>query len=221
MSFVSVRQRLLLSVLIFGLIGLDSGIAAEPLLIDDFENDLSRWEIVDFSGRNDFQLVSGADGNQVLQVSSLNSASALIHEVEFDPAEFSLLRWRWKIEKTLVSGDARVKEKDDYPARIYVVFPHFIKPFSRIINYIWANKLAIDDVVQSPYFYRSIMIAVESGNQRAGEWVAEERNLFEDYQLVFGEDPPDVGGIVIMTDSDDTGESARAWYDDLQLLRAD
>lgn len=204
-----------------GILFLSSGAAADSILIDDFETDLSRWEENSFQGKNVYRLVLEANGNRALQVDSQDSASALIQNIEFDPVAFPRLRWRWKISSVLPSGDARVKQKDDYPARVYVIFPHFFKPLSRSINYIWANRLNVGEVVPSLYFQRSVMLAVESGNQLAGEWVEEERNLLEDYRRVFGEDPPLVGGIAIMTDSDDTGESARAWYDDLQLLKAD
>ena len=194
---------------------------AETLLIDDFNKDLLAWEEESFKGRNQYQLIAAADGNQVLQASSSNSASALIQRIKIDPKEYPVLRWRWKIAATIPSGDARVKNQDDYPARIYVIFPHWFKPLSRTINYIWANKLPVGESIPSPYFQRSVMLAVESGNEKAGEWIVEERNLLDDYRRLFGEDPSPVGGIAIMTDTDDTGEEALAWYDDLKFISAD
>ncbi len=41
---------------------------------------------------------------------------------------------------------------------------------------------------------------------------AETRNIYEDYKEAFGEEPPKITGIQIMTDSDDTESSARAAY---------
>ena len=64
------------------------------------------------------------------------------------------------------------------------------------------------------------MIVVESGPQRAGQWVDERRNVFEDYRTAFGSDPPAMVGVAIMTDTDDTGESVTAWYGDVLLERA-
>ncbi len=218
---MSALGRILLFVLLVGFFSAAPGLAEDVLLIDDFEDDLSGWYEEIFSGKNDFRLTEDDGSNKVLQVSTRNSASALIHEIEVSPIDYPLIRWRWKIAATIPSGNAKKKSKDDYPARIYVIFPHFFKPLSRTINYIWANQLKINEVVPSPYFSRSVMVAVESGNQRAGEWVEEERNLLEDYRRIFGEEPTLVGGIAIMSDSDDTGESALAWYDDLRLLKTD
>ena len=38
-----------------------------------------------------------------------------------------------------------------------------------------------------------------------------------DYREAFGEEPPPVVGIAIMSDSDNTGEKATAWYGDILL----
>jgi head-tail adaptor len=64
------------------------------------------------------------------------------------------------------------------------------------------------------------MIVVESGSARAGRWVSYERDIAADYRAAFGEDPPPVSGVAIMTDSDNTGERVRAWYGDIALSRA-
>ena len=59
------------------------------------------------------------------------------------------------------------------------------------------------------------MIVTQSGSQRVGEWVTEERNVYEDYKEAFGEEPPNISGIAIMTDTDNTKESATAYFGDI------
>jgi hypothetical protein len=51
-----------------------------------------------------------------------------------------------------------------------------------------------------------------------GQWLDEKRNLLEDYRKRFGEDPPKAGAVAIMTDTDNTGEQAVAWYGPVRLL---
>lgn len=194
--------------------------AAKPLIIDRFDGDLSAWEVQKFSGMTDYKLVSDEQGNKVLMAISRASASGLLKRVKFDPQQYPVLSWRWKVAGTLSKGDARTKQGDDFAARVYVIFPHWIKPLTRSINYVWANRLPVDQAVPNPYFSRTMMLAVESGNQNAGRWINEERNLVADYRRLFGEDPPMAGGIAIMTDTDNTKEQAQAWYDDLVLLPA-
>jgi hypothetical protein len=59
------------------------------------------------------------------------------------------------------------------------------------------------------------MIVVESGKDSLNTWITEERNLFDDYVAAFGVKPPMISGIAIMTDSDNTKESATAFYGDI------
>lgn len=61
------------------------------------------------------------------------------------------------------------------------------------------------------------MLAVRSGGSAAGEWRAEERNVLEDYRRLFHEEPPPYAGVALMTDADDTGGRAEAWYADVTL----
>ena len=121
------------------------------------------------------------------------------------------------MENTLVKGDASKKAGDDYPARIYVVFPHWFFPKTRSINYIWANKLPQGTMVPNPFTANAVMIAVETGDDHVGTWMLESRNVQADYRAIFGEAPPLVGAIAIMTDTDNTGGAAVAWYDDVRF----
>jgi hypothetical protein len=47
--------------------------------------------------------------------------------------------------------------------------------------------------------------------------VSQQRNLVDDYQQAFGRQPPAIMGIALMTDTDNTGERARAYYGDILL----
>jgi hypothetical protein len=63
------------------------------------------------------------------------------------------------------------------------------------------------------------MIVVESGESKLNQWVTEERNLYEDYKKAFSHEPPIISGVAIMTDTDNTGESAIAYYGDILFKR--
>jgi hypothetical protein len=208
------KKGLLLSMMVCAA----SVVAADRVLhIDDFENGLRPgWEEKVFKGRTEYRVVSEGTGH-VLRAESRGAASGLIMEKEIDLEEFPILSWRWKVENILEKGDARRKEGDDYAARIYVIFPHWFFPKTRSINYIWANKLPQGEIVPNPFTSNAMMVAVESGEEKVGEWVAESRNVHADYRAIFGEDPPEAGAVAIMTDTDNTGGSAVAWYDDIEF----
>lgn len=193
----------------------------KSLLIDDFETGLRpAWEAKVFKGRTDYRVVREVTGN-VLRAESHGVASALILRQQIDLRKFPVLSWRWKVQNVLAKGDARTKDGDDYAARVYVVFPHWFFPKTRAINYIWANKLQSGTALPNAYTSKAIMIALESGEEHAGKWMLESRNVYADYLAIFGEEPPLAGAIAIMTDTDNTGSSAVAWYDDIRLRKTE
>ncbi|MEP1705203.1 MAG: DUF3047 domain-containing protein, partial [Marinobacter sp.] len=54
-----------------------------------------------------------------------------------------------------------------------------------------------------------------------GEWVTVERDIVADYRKAFDREPPKLVGVAIMSDSDNTGASATAWYGDVSLVKPD
>jgi hypothetical protein len=182
------------------------------------ESGLEGWSEKSFKGNTEYRIVEES-GHNVLQAKSDGTASGLVFETEYDPNEYPILSWRWKIANTLVKGDSRTKAGDDYAARIYVIFPHWFFLKTRTLNYIWANQLPKNSSQISPYASNDMMIAVESGPDKVGQWLVVRRNLVDDYRRAFGEIPPDVGAIAIMTDTDGTGESTVAWYGDIVVSR--
>ncbi|KPP96723.1 DUF3047 domain-containing protein [Marinobacter sp. HL-58] len=199
------------------------------------------WEPLEFpkiDRHSRYQLVDD-NGEQVVEATTENSASGLIARVSVEPGDSLILRWRWKVSNVYDQGNARKKEGDDYPARIYVAFefePEQAGFFERAkrktvavvfgeelpgnaLNYIWANRLPVDEIVANPFTDNTMMIAVNSGADSAGEWVTVERDIVADYREAFGRNPPRLAGVAIMSDSDNTGESARAWYGDIELIR--
>ncbi|MBE0504043.1 MAG: DUF3047 domain-containing protein [Desulfuromonadales bacterium] len=191
--------------------------AADFLRIDDFEQGLHpRWEQKSFRGETNYQVVTEGTG-KVLHARSQGTASGLIFKKEYRLQDYPLLSWRWKVRGIIPKADETKKSGDDYTARVYVIFPHWFFPKTRTISYVWANTLPEGTAVPSPYTGNAMIMAVESGTAKAGEWQTARRNVLEDYRKLFGAEPPTVGAIAIMTDTDNTGASAEAWYDDLQI----
>jgi hypothetical protein len=190
--------------------------AAEPIHVGNFSSgDLSGWSDKIFKGKTTYTLVREGE-RLVLKAHSLNAASGLIRKISADPKRFPLLRWSWKVENVIRKEDITRKEGDDFSARVYVVFPRSFWRM-RAINYVWSAKLPAGSSAPSPYTGNSKVVAVESGREKLGTWVNEERNIFEDYRKLFGEDPPEIGAVAIMTDTDDTHEEATAYYGDIFL----
>lgn len=196
-----------------------------------------RWEPLDFPKIKAHTAYAWSPSSGAVHARAAASASGLVYRHRGAVADAPVLRWRWKIAGILPKGDERSKAGDDYAARVYITFryePSRVGLATRLkygavkalrgeypphdaIAYIWANKLAAGESAPSPYTDRVRMVAVRSGDSAAGEWRSEERDVLEDYRRLFGSDPPPYAGIALMTDADDTGGAAEAWYADVTL----
>jgi hypothetical protein len=190
------------------------------LVIDTFEQgELSGWIERQYSGRTLYQVVSEGE-NRLVRADSRASASALGKIVSFDPRRFAHLEWRWKIEDIIEAGSDLEAETKDHPAGVYVIFSRGLVPWRvEVIQYIWANALAQGAVASHPTEENIRIVAVEGGRARARRWIRERRNLADDYRELFGDEPPKVIAIAIMTDTDQTKSQATAYYDDLIVRR--
>lgn len=179
-------------------------------------------------------------GVVVVKATSEASASGLIKEVKIDPRVYPVVRWRWKIDNLLKTSDVSRKDGDDYPARLYITFEYDPNKVSfgkklkykagqvifgdipiAALNYIWDSRTEIGTFVDNAYTDFAKMIVVESGPQKVGMWIEESRNVYDDYKKAFGEDPPLINGVAIMSDTDNTKERAIAYYGDIQFVRSE
>jgi Protein of unknown function (DUF3047) len=209
------RKKLLILLALFTTTGLV--VSAAELPVGRFSSgDLVGWEPKVFKGETAYALIR-ENGRTVLKAHSRHAASGLVRKLEIDPREYPRLRWSWKVEHTLHREDATKKSGDDFAARVYVVFPRTFFWQTRAINYVWSARMAKNSHVPNPYTANSVTVAVESGDDKAGQWLAEERNIYEDYRNFFGEEPPKLGAVAVMTDTDNTGDEVTAWYGDIFL----
>lgn len=192
-------------------------VPADELAVGRFTTEgLAGWEKKSFKGLTTYDLVRENEST-VVKATSRAAASGLIKKISFDSKKYRYLRWSWKIARTIAKGDETTKTGDDYAARIYVVFTGKYFWQTKAINYIWANHLKKDDSLPNAYTAKAIMVAVESGNEKTGQWLVEERDIHADYKELFGTEPGAAEAIAIMTDTDDTGDKATAWYGDITL----
>jgi len=201
-------------ILAVAILAAGAGSAAAPEIpVGRFSlGELAGWTDQPFKGKTVYTLDGG-----YLKAHSVNAGSGLIKKFAADTHRYQRLSWSWKIDHSLSREDITLKKGDDFAARIYVVFPRGLFWRTRAINYVWAHKLPKGGEAPSPYTSNSRIVAVESGDDKAGTLVHEERNIYEDYRRIFGEEPPQLGGVAIMTDTDDTHDEATAWYGDITL----
>lgn len=189
---------------------------AERINISHFsQNGLSTWNEKSFVGNTHYSIVNN-ENQTFLKAETTASASGLFKEIDIDLNKTPYLNWSWKVANTYQGNNERSKDGDDYPARIYVVVSgglFFWK--TRAINYVWSSNQPINTSWENAYTKNAKMIALRSGENETKQWLTEKRNIQDDLEQLFGEKIDEINAIAIMSDSDNNGQSATAWYGDI------
>jgi hypothetical protein len=194
------------------------------------------WTLTRFKRATEYHLV-GEDGRTVVAARAEGSASGLVYPLDVDAHAYPILRWRWKVPALIPDADNTQGPTEDSPARVVVAFSGDrkklpiadrlfftqFKLFTKVelpyamLMYIWENRVAEGVVLANPHTSRIRMVVAESGEKRLGQWVDEEHSVVEDYRRAFNEEPEHITSIGIMTDADNTGGAALAYYGDISL----
>ena len=196
------------------------------------------WTFAPVERTTEYRVVKDASaGKPVLRARAQAAGSALRRDLPSSVQGYQNLRWRWKIEQPLANADITLKAQDDAVARILVIYAYdparlsFAQraryalaraiygewPPHAILNYVWARQQHKGSVIANPVSDRAQVIVIEDAQSPAGVWREQPRNVAADYRKVFGEAPPPIAAIAVMTDTDVTRETATAWYTDLVL----
>lgn len=177
---------------------------------------LDQWESKTFKGQTLYQLVT-LDGTSVLRAESHHSASGLIKKQRIDLLKTPILNWRWRTENRFINSNEQVKSGDDFAARVYVVISGgFAFWRTRAINYVWASGSPTGKIWSNPFVGdRAIMIALRSSSDQTGTWYTERRNILADIRQYIDQDVDHIDAVAIMTDTDNTHSTAKAYYGDI------
>ncbi|MDR9436795.1 MAG: DUF3047 domain-containing protein [Thiohalophilus sp.] len=190
--------------------------AGKKVIVGNFsEGQLSGWEEKSFEGHTTYKLVDGPY-SQALRAVTQGEASGLYKAIEVDLAKTPWLNWSWKITNIFTDNDEKTRAGDDYPARVYVVVSGGLFFWrTRAINYVWASHEPQGSQWDNAYTDKAKMVAVQSGEAKAGQWVQEKRNVRKDLENVFGEAIGQIDAVAVMVDGDNTGQSAESFFGDI------
>jgi hypothetical protein len=178
------------------------------------------WELKEWAGRAAIELVR-ADQGLAVRLRSAQASFALYRDAIVDLREFPFLAWQWKVARLPAAGDVRERATDDQAAQIYVIFPRWPAPLtnSEVIGYVWDSRAPVGTRVASPKAPNVRILVVESGASRLDSWQRQERNVAADYAALFGRQPPRVGQVALMIDSNDTRSDAEAFFGEIVFSR--
>ncbi len=176
---------------------------------------LDQWEAKSFQGET-LYTITGLDGREVLKAQSNNAASGMVRKIKVDLNKTPYLHWSWRVDNILQSIKEQTRQGDDYPARVYVIVSGGVFFWqTRALNYVWSSNQPVDTAWPNAYTGNALMLAVQSGATQTGQWVRHSRNVREDLQRYMQKSFDHVDAVAIMTDTDNSGQSATAYYGEI------
>jgi hypothetical protein len=196
------------------------------------------WQLSNLKRPTQYRLVDH-DGRTVVFARARGSASGLVFPISVDLREYPILQWRWNVTALITGADNTQRHTEDSPVRIVLafdgdkstlplaerLFADQFRAFTKqefpyaLLMYIWENRAPVGTLIENLHTSRIRMIVADSGDAKLGTWREHRRNVYEDYKRAFGEEPPRVRSVAIMTDSDNTGGEVEAYYGDISFLR--
>lgn len=181
------------------------------------------------------------DGVNAIEAHASKSMALLGRPLEVDLRETPVLCWQWRVDAPVATADMTRKSGDDYAARVYLAFAipadqlglatrtklalarsiYGDQVPDAALNYVWDNTHPVGTLQNNVYTDRARMLVLRSGNNLAGRWVTERRNVIRDFQRAFGQLDGQLRTLVLATDTDNTGEDAHAGFADFRFVTSE
>jgi hypothetical protein len=161
----------------------------------------------------DFVIVED-DGRRALHLKSHDENSTITKDIKgkVNLQDTPILEWSWKAVTLPAGGDVRHGATDDEVLQVYVGWPRFPEAVrSRIIGYVWDDTAPVGTIVKSEKTRTVTYVVVRSGPADLGQWRTERRNVWEDYEKIYGEKPEDPGTVSIAINTNNTHSMAEAF----------
>ena len=157
------------------------------------------------------------DGRRFLHALARGLGIQAGREVSWSLDAYPILAWSWRPVEFPRGGDERRSRTNDSALAVYAVFPG--SPVSvKSLKYVWSRVVPVGTHLTSSAGNTQVRV-LRTGADAVGRWVDEQVNVREDYQRYFGTEPPRPAGIAVLTDSDETGSSARGDYAGFRACR--
>lgn len=225
------------------LLGLPSAVSAEPLWVGRFSEADSAipapWKVEQLNERipPTRYTLRRWEGVTAIEAHASKSMALLGRPVAVDLEKTPILCWLWRIDAPVASADMTRKAGDDYAARVYLTFDvpsdqltlgtraklrlarsiYGSQTPDAALNYVWDNRHPVGTLQDNAYTDRARMLVLRSGAAKAGAWVIERRNVWQDFQRAFRTGGR-LSGLAVASDTDNTGEEAHAGFADFRFV---
>jgi len=177
------------------------------------------------------------DGERALRIQTQASYAHLVHVGNHSADR--LLQWQWRLDEPLTNADIGQKSGDDSALKVCVMFDHKIDriPFWERTLLQWARRLSGEELSAATLCYlwdssypegtrganaytrRLRYIVLRGPTAPLKKWVAESRNIAQDFLRLFGDEAsevPTVLAVLVGADADSTQGESLGYLRDLR-----
>jgi Protein of unknown function (DUF3047) len=179
------------------------------------------------------------DGKRVLRIEAERSYGNLVHALP-SGEEGRFLSWRWRVDLPAERSNLRTRAGDDSAVEVCVMFdlplqdvPFVDRQLLRLARsrsteplptatlcYVWDAHFPVGTVMDNAYTRRIRLIILRGADMAPKTWRIERRDVHADFLRLFGDEAtevPDIVGVGIAGDSDNTQGHSLAYVVDLRL----
>lgn len=197
------------------------------------------WHAVSLPGKSPTRYGRAhKDGRPAWHAQADRSASLWRRHWRMEPGELGVVRFSWWVPGPLPGADFRVAGLTDAPAQVLFAFDgdHAQLPARTRMQYELAETLTgerppfatlkyaygndpaqVGQVIVHPRTDRIRTLVLDAGTAHAGHWREHRRHLVTDFKRAFGEAPGRLLSVALLTDGDNTGQTASAWYGPIDM----
>lgn len=200
---------------------------------------VDEWHAVLLPGKHATEYTPRASkaGRVCVAARSERSASLWRRKFSVPPQALGEVSFSWWVQQAVADGNVADIEREDATVRVVFAFggdtaklPMRTRmmfdlaealtgeppPYATLM-YVWDGRAAVGSIIVNPRSDRVRKIVLDSGSKGLRQWRDHRRDLVADFRKAFGEDPGPLQAIAVMTDSDNTGSRAEAWYGPITL----
>jgi hypothetical protein len=197
----------------------------ECLTLDDFSQSKvgafpAGWEVRKDDGRTVYTVAEEGGRRFLRAVSKGHGIQAARQTPGWDLDTHPVLVWSWRPREFPRHGDERESATNDSVLAVYMAVPHSKIRGPKAMKYVWSEKVPVGTNLSSNAGLTQVRVLRSGAPASRDAWVEERVNVRDHWKAAFKESgTPKPGGLVVLTDADDTSSTAAGDYASFRACR--
>lgn len=166
--------------------------------------------------------VRNENGNQFARIHTDGKALRVVRSkkngLDWSLSKRPILQWTWRAKALPEGANEQDSDRNDTGGAVYVTFGTDWLGRPKSIKYTYSSALSVGTTVD--YGPLKVLVVASKPDDGIGRWLTHERNVVEDYERLFGDEPPNDNppALTIWSDSNTMNSVGTIDFDDILFL---